>query len=334
MAASDWIQCRIHPGHPKVLTVARLTGDTPAEACGKVVAWFWHVDQHFAGNETNMDIKSFLSVVLTRKKRNKKANYFEAFSHPDVNWIELSEHGTINIVDYEDNFSKSSKRRAQGRIRKQRQRAREACLPYQDGMVIDHEPEPETVTPSVTPSETFSGPRDIERIKSAPSKQVPERSQPREAGVAAVVIPDEALNPDILAVYEEVEIALNKRTKAIAHLAFNAWGNEASDKIAHIIQRCLDTNKGPGIMVEEMEAGARKAMAHKQAMDARRKHMQENPTKAMTPEQTKADQVKRLKRYGWQRIRQAIRAKDLYRRPSIKGQAVFQAEILRDLEAK
>ena len=129
MAASDWIAMSIHPTHPKILALAHMTGDSPAEACGKAVAWFWHCDQNYAIPQTYLRINAFHNVVLSPRKRRNKQSYFEAMSSPEIDWVELDDGNCVVIKDYENNFSKSSKRRAQTRKRVSEHRAKHGMAP-------------------------------------------------------------------------------------------------------------------------------------------------------------------------------------------------------------
>lgn len=340
MAATDWIPCRIHPTHPKVLAVANMTGDSPAEACGKCIAWFWHVDQTYEISQTYLDINAFHNVVLSPRKRRNKCSYFEAMSHETVGWVALDADGKVVVCDYENNFSKSSKRRAQTRKRVQRHRAAKAR-----GHVGGYQGNVNGVTNSATASVTKSAhvtqpKKKEERINKQASKPPGDQSvgtdvERRGGHVTAVAAdcfpPDPELCSDVLDLYGEVEISLNQRTRELARLAADAWGDEAAGKLAHICQRCLDSGKGQGIMVEEMELAANAKVNRDKAMQERRQRLQASPVVGMTPEQTKADQMARLKAHGWRAVRRAIRDMDLYRRPSVRRDSVFQAEVLRCL---
>lgn len=337
MAASDWIPCRIHPTHPKVLAVAQMTGDSPAEACGKIIAWFWHVDQTYDISRTYLTINAFHNVVLSPRKRRNKASYFEAFSDDKVGWIELGDDGTVLICDYENNFGKSSKRRAQDRKRKQRQRERDA----RDESCIPPKPRDRKVTQSVTRSVTKNGhvtpPKNKEeRINTSKQERASAspQSAPDPVRVAAAgenPAQGQGIPPDILGLYDECEIAVNRRTEALARLAAETWADAAADKLAEVAQRCQDTGKQQGVMIEEMELAANRHKRHAEAMAARRQHMRENPVVAMTPEQTVEGARTRLKRAGWRRVRRAIRELNLYRPPNITKDRVFQCMVAKQL---
>lgn len=111
MSASEFIILRIHPDHPKVLRLAELTGDSPCEACGRAVAWFRYVDQHFSDAKTGLGRVAFARILNARKRRGK-LDYFSAMQDAHINWISVDDEGCIEIVEYDANFDRSSKRRA------------------------------------------------------------------------------------------------------------------------------------------------------------------------------------------------------------------------------
>lgn len=113
MSASEFIILRIHPTHPKVMRLAELTGDNPYEACGRAVAWFRYIDQHFGDSHTCLTREMFNRTIDAPKARRGKLDYFTAMQDELINWISVDPNGTVVIVEYESNFSRSSRRRAQ-----------------------------------------------------------------------------------------------------------------------------------------------------------------------------------------------------------------------------
>jgi hypothetical protein len=106
MSAADWIKLVIHPEHPKVARIARLTGDDPDVVFAKAVRWFRWVDQHCADAETEMTASGFHGVLRCPDDAagDGLLTYAEAFSDAKVDWITIGPDGVVLVQRFDSHF--------------------------------------------------------------------------------------------------------------------------------------------------------------------------------------------------------------------------------------
>lgn len=338
MAASDWIMCRIHPDHPKVLALSRLTGDSPYEVTGRMIAWFRYVDQHCDQAETQLTEADIMRVLGVHKRRIKFVSYPAAMADPSVDWIGLSPAGTVVVKDYDSHFGKSSKRRAQTRLRveKHRLKVRQVTPPQR------YNGNAHSVTSGVTHSVTnvtlpaFGKSKDIEEIpiqqqENSVTPRAVTRPAPPPVAAAAVDFEGD-LPAGTITALREAGVTANRRTQAVASQAAKAWGITTPAKIRALAAGLQSRGCGPGVLVEELDARSAAEIQRQRQLAERNARVRSQPVVGLTPEQVAESQIDQLKAIGWRRLRRVVRSLNLATRHPLRTSAHMRRAVLQAAE--
>ncbi len=160
-----WIKLVVHPEHPKVLRVSRLTRQPLEVVFAALVRWFRYVDFNCAHAATGLTEERFNGIAMWHPKRARGATLVQAMMDPEVEWIELDADGMLVIRELEAHFCKSAKRRAMEAKRKQTKRAEGNCA--SDADTSPHDERTERGQPSASDAD---GRPQRKRTKSAPDK--------------------------------------------------------------------------------------------------------------------------------------------------------------------
>lgn len=129
---TGWIKFGLHPGHPKVVRIALLTGDNVFSVLGRCATWFRWIDEHCDGPETGLTESDFTRLLKLRNRRFPHVSWLLALQDPLINWVTVInkevEEGPyplvastkrlvkiskqIRVVNYKQWFNGSSKHRS------------------------------------------------------------------------------------------------------------------------------------------------------------------------------------------------------------------------------
>jgi hypothetical protein len=106
--SADWIPLRLHPEHPKVILVARLTGKPAEHVFACAVRWFRWVDQHCERPNTGLDAAALERIVGWG---GRATALVQAMKHERVAWLAENDLGEMEVCEYEGNFGQCARRR-------------------------------------------------------------------------------------------------------------------------------------------------------------------------------------------------------------------------------
>jgi hypothetical protein len=123
---SDWIPLKVHPEHPKVLLLARLSAKGADHVFACIVRWFRWVDEHADQENTGLDAAAMERIVGWE---GRAGALVASMRHERVGWLTESPLGEMVVPEFERNFGRSARRRYLDNSRKANTRKPSADVP-------------------------------------------------------------------------------------------------------------------------------------------------------------------------------------------------------------
>lgn len=114
--ANEWIACRIHVRHKKIIRLAMLAKDSPMASLGRCVEWFRWVDQNLTGPYSGIDADAFEAIVGWGPDPDNL--FCKAMQDKAVDWLETASDGSLVVTRFDAHFGRTAKRRALDNKRK------------------------------------------------------------------------------------------------------------------------------------------------------------------------------------------------------------------------